>query len=233
MSLLILPHSQSIITSAFSSAGSNGGRMIDGTLDSLWLGTSGMPISLDFGLDGEASYVAIHDLRCTHPITEIQAQWTTTGGTVTDTFLSPVIARDSFYFVRAPITASALSLVITTGATSTLQVGQVIVGVPFAAPSPRALSVSDGPLVIENGNRRVLARPPQMIVSFDYPPHPTDLLSDFLAGLRGVTPASVVPDIDDRITCFGFLGSRQSWSGDSARMYKHQLRFEEQLRALV
>lgn len=219
MSLFVPGHRiyslQAVDVTVSPSSGSDPMRVVDGRLSALWSShesSSSLEFYFTIRLPAEVTidFLSIHDLRIEGGQT--LAEMVVTVDTTSHTF-TPTLARSrwrGFWGRFSAITVAAMQQIqvrLKLSAISRIHLGEIVLGRAIDLPYDyRAAAREDEPLVVENGDYRVMASAPRQTVSLEFPPSLSDDFEEIIEAAGGpLHPVVVVPAEDLPDAVFGHL----------------------------
>lgn len=196
-------------------SGNDPSRLTDGRLSALWSSPTGsmaleyrVRIRLPFA--ATIDFVSVHDLRIEGGQT---LDYMRIGGLFGHTFTPPFARsrwRGFWGRLDTPLSTPAMTeieVMLRLSAIARIHIGEVVLGSAIRLPYDyRAATREDEPLVVENGDYRVMASAPRQTVSLDFPPSLSDDFAEIVEASGGpLQPVVVVPAEDQPDAVFGHL----------------------------
>lgn len=245
MGALFLPESRNYARNASSVTISTAGhpdtrRLVDGRLAPLWSSTSwaaAVDIYISFSSSVSLDFVSIHDLRLAagHMVS-----MRVVAGSHDETYSVPPSLQESvlrgmwarFPSVNIPALGNVfLRLLFSAGTEYSL--GEIAAGSAIELPySIRGAVRGNEPLIVENGDSRVMAAQARVSLDMEFPPSVEDHLERIVSVSGGpLRPLIVVPSSDQPEVIHGHLRAGQQ-SREDLRIYTRFLSLVESPRAL-
>lgn len=194
------------------SGGSDPQRLVDGKLAPIYsspTGTMGNPsrIQITLSREEELDFWAIHDLRIeSSTLAQVRVWWSGGGSYI---FIPTLEQQRSVVrgmwgtFPSATLPALAtVEVELTFASITRFHLGEVSLGKALRLPYDyRAAARTDEPLVVVNGDARIMAGRARQSVTLDYPPSLSDDLAAIVDACGGplhsvvVVPAEDLPDV--------------------------------------
>lgn len=240
---LFLPDSMSASRRAAQvvAPGTGAARLVDGRLAPLYRSASGatsVQIQITLSQEERLDFWALHDLRLeSAELASVEIIWSgsthtyhpepgQTGRVVRGMWgRFPEAVRPAF---------SVVSIVITPTAPTRLYLGEVSLGKALRIPYSISGAVrTDEPLVVVNGDARVMAARARSVLDLDFPPSFEDELGEVVRLSGGALhPLVAVPAEASQEVILGHLSAGSASSQDVTRVYSRGLMITEMQRAL-
>lgn len=214
---LWLPDSRSAsrraaLVSVAPAGGSDPGRLVDGRLAPIYSspqGTMSNPsrIQITFSQEEEIDFWAIHDLRIeSSTLAQVRVWWSGGESHVFVPTLDQQVSElrgmwGSFPAATLPALAT-VEIELTFASITRFHLGEVSLGKALRLPYDyRASTRTDEPLVVVNGDARIMVARARRVMDLDYPPSLSDDLAAIVEACGGslhpvvVVPAEDLPDV--------------------------------------